>query len=283
MFGRSSFFKEFQNDPFFNPGMQGGMEDPFSHMDKQFADATKLFSDMEHNFLSMPFLEAAPSNRRHHNTRRGELMPAESSKLPAIEDAVPAASKALDRPSNRRRAEVQPGFGDLFGGMQRMMADMHKQMQDAQELASQPNFDGQSYVSSTFQSYKSNGREAGEQPTVYQAHSSTSTGPGGLKETRRAVHDSRTGEKRVEVGRHLGDRAHIMERKYDARKAEQLENHHYRGIGNDEETRFDSEWQARAAENGRRWSRPAGGMDALGAGQRKINRKALLSEHAKDV
>ena len=33
-----------------------------------------------------------------------------------------------------------------------------------------------------------------------------------MKETRKAVSDSRTGTKKMHVGRHLGDRAHIMER-----------------------------------------------------------------------
>src|SRR5665811_1882025 len=49
-------------------------------------------------------------------------------------------------------------------------------------------------------------------PQVYQASNQTAIAPGGVKETRKAVADSRTGTKKLAVGRHVGDRGHVRER-----------------------------------------------------------------------
>lgn len=49
-------------------------------------------------------------------------------------------------------------------------------------------------------------------PQVYKATSSTRCGPGGIKETQRTVTDSMTGTKKMAIGHHIGDRAHIIEK-----------------------------------------------------------------------
>ncbi|XP_054928759.1 uncharacterized protein [Dermacentor andersoni] len=50
-------------------------------------------------------------------------------------------------------------------------------------------------------------------PQVYQATQSTRTAPGGVKETRRSLQDSRSGLQELTIGHHLDDRAHIVGRK----------------------------------------------------------------------
>jgi len=50
------------------------------------------------------------------------------------------------------------------------------------------------------------------QPQVYQSSQSTRTAPGGVKETKKAESDTRTGTKRLAIGRHIGDRGHVRER-----------------------------------------------------------------------
>ena len=47
-------------------------------------------------------------------------------------------------------------------------------------------------------------------PQVYQATSSTKTGPGGIRETQKTVQDSRSGVKKMAIGHHIGERAHII-------------------------------------------------------------------------
>ncbi|EDX07267.1 GD25585 [Drosophila simulans] len=43
-------------------------------------------------------------------------------------------------------------------------------------------------------------------PQIYQASTSTKTGPGGVRETRKTVQDSRTGVKKMAIGHHIGER-----------------------------------------------------------------------------
>jgi len=49
-------------------------------------------------------------------------------------------------------------------------------------------------------------------PQVYQETMSTRMAPGGIKETKKTVSDSRTGTRKMAIGHHIGERAHILER-----------------------------------------------------------------------
>ncbi|KAG6447498.1 hypothetical protein O3G_MSEX004978 [Manduca sexta] len=49
-------------------------------------------------------------------------------------------------------------------------------------------------------------------PQVISSTSSTKIGPGGIKETRKTMQDSRTGTKKMSIGHHIGERAHVIER-----------------------------------------------------------------------
>lgn len=62
---------------------------------------------------------------------------------------------------------------------------------------------------------------------VYKASTSTRIGPGGVKETKKAVSDSRTGVKKMAIGHHIGDRAHIVERQQNLYSGEREENQEY--------------------------------------------------------
>ena len=66
-----------------------------------------------------------------------------------------------------------------------------------------------SFSSSTVMTM-SNGPDG--RPQVYQATQSTRTAPGGIKETKKSVSDSRTGTKKLAIGHHIGERAHVIER-----------------------------------------------------------------------
>lgn len=47
---------------------------------------------------------------------------------------------------------------------------------------------------------------------MYQASQSTRAAPGGIRETKKSVCDSRTGVKKLAIGRHIGDRGHVKEK-----------------------------------------------------------------------
>ncbi|XP_058461007.1 myeloid leukemia factor [Malaya genurostris] len=83
-------------------------------------------------------------------------------------------------------------------------------------------------------------------PQVYQATSSTRTGPGGIKETRKTVQDSRSGTKKMAIGHHIGERAHIIEREQNVRTGNQEERQDFINLDDEEAEEFDREFQTKA-------------------------------------
>lgn len=101
---------------------------------------------------------------------------------------------------------------------------------------------GHSYSSSTVVSMTSgpDGR-----PQVYKATQSTHTAPGGVKEVQKTVCDSRTGTKKMAIGHHIGDRAHIIEREQNMRSGDQEERQDFINIEEDEAEEFNKEWETK--------------------------------------
>uniref|UniRef100_A0A6B2EBI9 Putative myeloid leukemia factor n=1 Tax=Phlebotomus kandelakii TaxID=1109342 RepID=A0A6B2EBI9_9DIPT len=97
----------------------------------------------------------------------------------------------------------------------------------------------QSYSSSSYMSMTSgpDGR-----PHVYQASSSTKTGPGGLCETQKTEQDSRTGIKKMAIGHHIGERAHVIEREQNARTGSEEERQDYINLDEDDAEDFNREF-----------------------------------------
>lgn len=88
-------------------------------------------------------------------------------------------------------------------------------------------------------------------PQIYQATSSTKTGPGGIRETRRTVQDSMQGVKKMAIGHHIGDRAHIIEKEEDLRSGQLEERQEFINLDEEEASQFDQEFTSRA-NSGRR-------------------------------
>ncbi|XP_015437359.1 PREDICTED: myeloid leukemia factor isoform X3 [Dufourea novaeangliae] len=81
-------------------------------------------------------------------------------------------------------------------------------------------------------------------PQVYQETMSTTTAPGGVKETKKTVSDSRTGVKKLAIGHHIGERAHIMEREHNLRSGEQEERQEFINLDEEEAETFNNEWES---------------------------------------
>lgn len=127
------------------------------------------------------------------------------------------------------------GFGgSLFPNMDDMFATFN-------QVGNDPN--NHSFVSHSVMSYSTD--ETGR-PQMYQASSSTRTAPGGVKETRRSVQDSRSGLQEMAIGHHLNDRGHVIEKKKYRYTGEEEENHEFINLDDDEAETFDQEWQNRA-------------------------------------
>ncbi|VVC39768.1 Myeloid leukemia factor [Cinara cedri] len=138
------------------------------------------------------------------------------------------------------------GGGNIFGNYGSMINNSMNQQNHitSSMLTRGLNQPAQSFSSSTFMSYSSNGPNG--QPQVYKASSSTRTGPGGIKETKKSVSDSVTGVKKLAIGHHIGDRAHIVERQKNVYSGDQEENQEYINLEDDEAEEFNNEWRNKA-------------------------------------
>ncbi|XP_073847656.1 myeloid leukemia factor isoform X1 [Musca autumnalis] len=96
-------------------------------------------------------------------------------------------------------------------------------------------------------------------PQIYQATSSTKTGPGGIRETRRTVQDSVNGVKKMAIGHHIGERAHIIEKEQDVRSGQLEERQEFINLDEDEAEDFDREFTTKAS-GGRMGPRAIGGI-----------------------
>lgn len=155
------------------------------------------------------------------------------------------------------------GFNNMFQNMRRMMDDMHSTFETAQ---ANPN--SHMYTQQSFMSYSNVG---GGQPRIYQASSSTTQAPGGIREIRKTVRDSETGVEKIAVGRHLGERAHIEQRQRNRRTGEQEENQEYINLDEEEAPQFDREWEERT-----RQKRHDQGLEYRRRGERSERRQAAL-------
>ncbi|XP_069965222.1 myeloid leukemia factor isoform X2 [Bactrocera oleae] len=93
-------------------------------------------------------------------------------------------------------------------------------------------------------------------PQIYQATTSTKTGPGGIRETRKTVEDSRRGMKKMAIGHHIGERAHIIEKEQDLRSGQLEERQEFINLEEDDAEDFDREFTNRARTGGVRGARP---------------------------
>ncbi|XP_063702294.1 myeloid leukemia factor [Culicoides brevitarsis] len=87
-------------------------------------------------------------------------------------------------------------------------------------------------------------------PQIYQATSSTKQGPGGIRETRKTLQDTRTGTKKMSIGHHIGDRAHVIEKSQDLSTGQLEENEELINLDEEEKETFNREFTQRARSLG---------------------------------
>ncbi|KAJ8981903.1 hypothetical protein NQ317_007295 [Molorchus minor] len=82
-------------------------------------------------------------------------------------------------------------------------------------------------------------------PQIYKATSSTRVAPGGIKETQKTVTDSITGTKKMSIGHHIGERAHIIEKEQNTHTGDMEEREDLINIEDDEKEEFNNEWETK--------------------------------------
>jgi len=95
---------------------------------------------------------------------------------------------------------------------------------------------------SSIVSFSSNGVNP---PQVYEQTHSNRVGPGGVREERRSVRDSRTGLQQMSIGRHINERGHVIERSKNRYTGEEEESNEYVNIEEEEAPQFNQEWSSR--------------------------------------
>jgi hypothetical protein len=137
-----------------------------------------------------------------------------------------------------------PGGGNPFSLMHQMMPNMDSLFRNF-ETNLTPNIvnadpNSQVFSSSSVITY-SNGDG---KPKVFQQSKQMRQGPGGIKETREIVRDSEKGIEQLAIGHHIGDRAHIIERK-KARDGNIEEVVNLENLDDEEVNEFNKEFEER--------------------------------------
>ncbi|ELU09138.1 hypothetical protein CAPTEDRAFT_183814 [Capitella teleta] len=140
-------------------------------------------------------------------------------------------------------------FGDIFGNMDRMMQGMMGNMSHMMQAPpSSHNGRSQVFSQSSVMTYNNTGSG---QPHVYQATSSTHQGPGGVRETRKTVRDSKSGLEKMAVGRHLNDKGVVITRSRNQKTSEREESKDFINLDEEEFDGFNHEWQTRTGGRSR--------------------------------
>lgn len=159
---------------------------------------------------------------------------------------------------------MSPFFGDFDGPMQSpmqpmqqqsimphafmspmsmMMLDPFQSMQTISMANNGSNNGSFSYCSSSVTSYTTD--EHGR-PQVYQQSNEVKQGPGGLKEIKSAVRDSRTGHQELAIGHHLREKGHIKKKSRNVYTNEQEEADDFINIDESEAESFEQNWMRQA-------------------------------------
>merc|ERR1719348_519889 len=107
--------------------------------------------------------------------------------------------------------------------------------------------DAYSFSHSSVYTYSSDGQGA---PKVFQAAREERRGPGGVKETKKAVKDSEAGMQKMAVGRHLGEKGHVIERSHNLRSGEREEKQDFIGLAENDGPSFHEQWNHAARGSG---------------------------------
>ncbi|XP_058789023.1 myeloid leukemia factor isoform X2 [Phymastichus coffea] len=151
-------------------------------------------------------------------------------------------SPALMNNDPQTRMNSTPGLQLMPIGFPMMPSlPMGRMFAGLENMSQNPNC--HSFTSSSIMTMTSSGPDG--RPQVYQETMSTRSAPGGVKETKKTVSDSRTGTRSMAIGHHIGDRAHILEREQNMRSGEQEERQEFINLEEEEAEAFNREWQSR--------------------------------------
>lgn len=164
------------------------------------------------------------------------------SRCPMMPQYVPPLNNHNDRMVryNYELDHIPLGKPQSHGQMFHKMRDMFDEAQRSAVEAPKVH----SYRSSKVMSYTSDGVR---EPKKYEAFTETSQAPGGVKQTYKRERNSVTGKDRVQAGRYINDRGHVVEKTEDLRNTRDVHvNHDYINMDEGESQQFSNDWDRRA-------------------------------------
>ncbi|XP_060761255.1 myeloid leukemia factor 1 isoform X2 [Neoarius graeffei] len=233
----NSFLRDFEDDPFFS--------DPFRAHNERMHHMMRGFSDpFNHGF--MPSI--TDGRDRGH---RGEGQ----------------AHTSVARRNEHRDMDF---LRNPFAMMDNMMPGMRNR--NFENMPSDSNT--HAFSSSSVMTYS----KVGDEPAkVFQASSQTRCVPGGIKETRRTLRDTESGEEKMSIGHHINDRGHVIEKKHNRKTGDREFNQDFQNMDETEAQAFDEEWQQKVSE-----FQPAAQLSRLEAPRARVAHRAAITgpEHA---
>ncbi|XP_047105730.1 myeloid leukemia factor isoform X2 [Schistocerca piceifrons] len=190
-----------------------------------------LFGSLMGDFEEDPFFGAHMRSMRQMNDMMNSMFSNPFGMLGGMGFPALEGPRSQNSPASRGCQDLMP-----FG-----FPNMNSIFQNFEHMANNPNC--HSFSSSTVMTMSS-GPDG--KPQVYQASSSTRTAPGGIKEVKKTVCDSRSGTKKMAVGHHIGERAHYLEREQNMYSGEQEERQDFINLEEDEAEEFNKEFEQKA-------------------------------------
>ncbi|XP_049851129.1 myeloid leukemia factor isoform X1 [Schistocerca gregaria] len=190
-----------------------------------------LFGSLMGDFEEDPFFGAHMRSMRQMNDMMNSMFSNPFGMLGGMGFPALEGPRSQNSPASRGCQDLMP-----FG-----FPNMNSIFQNFEHMANNPNC--HSFSSSTVMTMSS-GPDG--KPQVYQASSSTRTAPGGIKEVKKTVCDSRSGTKKMAVGHHIGERAHYLEREQNLYSGEQEERQDFINLDEDEAEEFNKEFEQKA-------------------------------------
>ncbi|KAK3534384.1 hypothetical protein QTP86_014428 [Hemibagrus guttatus] len=160
-------------------------------------------------------------------------------------------------------------FRSPFAMMDNMMSGMRNRMEDMHRNFENLPSDSHAFSSSSVMTYS----KVGDEPAkVFQASTQTRSAPGGIKETRRTLRDTESGEEKMSIGHHINDRGHVIEKKHNKKTGEREFNQDFQNLDETEAQAFDDEWQQKVSD-----FKPAARLSRLEAPRARAAHRAAIT------
>ncbi|XP_006795493.1 myeloid leukemia factor 1 isoform X2 [Neolamprologus brichardi] len=232
-----------------------------------------MFNSSLREFDEDPFVSDPFRAHREHMRQmmRSFSEPFGGALMPSLMDGRNRGHEMIEHPSSSHplRNEHRDLMRNPFGVFDNMMASMRSRMEGMHRNLESADSTTHSFRSSSVMTYSKVGNEP---PKVYQATSSTRCAPGGIKETRQAIRDSESGLEKMEIGHHIQDRGHVVEKKYNKKTGEKEFNQDFQNMDESEAQSFDDEWQQEVSK-----FQQTGPMSRLNEPQPRVVHQAALT------